>query len=257
LAGTWPINATPYDPTQFLEVSSASAPVTDFEGYPTTGIEPLGVTFMDLSTNAPTGWYWLYGDGSPTGVDQNPYHGYTGAGTYTVTLTSFNAVGSDAETKTDYIEVSADVPTAEFTANKFTGYTPLSVKFSDLSTSINTITGWLWTFGDGRTSTSQNPTHVYEHPGMYTVTLEVTNAVGKQDTEIKTMYITTAQGIDTLYTYDSAPSQLDELLAHMPKVGDANTNIYPQGIRFYVPPEATTPGENGFRRPAGPSLIFD
>jgi len=233
-----------------------AAPISDFEGYPVTGIEPLGVTFIDLSTNSPTGWYWDYGDGSPTGVEQNPYHTYTGAGTYTVTLDSFNADGSDDETKIDYIDVYADTPVADFSANKVTGYTPLSVKFTDTSTSSNPIVSWLWTFGDGRTSTLESPTHVYDQPGTYTVTLLVTNAVGRQDTEAKAAYITVVQGEATLYTYDIAPPQVDEILAHMPKVGDCLTNILPNGVRCYVQ-SGSSPGENGFRRPAGPSLIFD
>lgn len=235
-----------------------AAPTSDFIGYPLTGPEYLGVTFIDLSTGAsPTGWYWDFGDGSPTGVEQHPYHTYTGVDVYTVTMTSFNADGSDTEQKVDYIEVSADTPTAAFTANKFTGYTPLSVKFTDQSTSVNPITTWYWTFGDGRTSSLEDPTYVYEHPGVYTVTLTVTNSVDRSDTETKTSYITVAQGTATLNTYDIAPPQTDELLAHMPKVGDAITNILPNGVRCYLPSETAVPGENGFRRPAGPSLIFD
>lgn len=234
-----------------------SPPISDFEGFPLTGYEPLGVTFIDLSTGAPTGWYWNFGDGSPTGVDQYPYHTYTGAGTYSVELTSFNVDGSDTETKTDYIDVYADTPSAEFDTNKTSGYTPLGVRFTDLSTSVSPITSWLWTFGDGNTSTSQNPTHTYSHPGSFTVTLTVMNAVGKYDTEIKTSLIRIALGTPTLSTYDRAPPPTDDILVQMLDTGDGDVNLYGRGLRFYIRTSVDSPSKSGFRRPAGPSLIFD
>ncbi|NIM51496.1 MAG: PKD domain-containing protein, partial [Gemmatimonadales bacterium] len=57
---------------------------------PTTGTEPLTVSFTDLSTGSPTSWSWDFGD---TGTDavQNPSHTYTAAGSYTVSLTAYNA----------------------------------------------------------------------------------------------------------------------------------------------------------------------
>ena len=50
--------------------------------------------------------------------------------------------------------------------------TPLTKQFND--SSIGLITGWLWNFGDGTISTEENPTHVYNKPGTYNVTLTVT-----------------------------------------------------------------------------------
>lgn len=76
--------------------------------------------------------------------------------------------------------------TADFTANSTSGDAPLTVQFTDLS--AGDITGWLWDFGDGDTSTFQNPSHTYDIPGRYTVTLEVTGADGS-DTVTKTDYI--------------------------------------------------------------------
>ena len=61
------------------------------------------------------------------------------------------------------------------------------VNFTDQST--NTPTSWSWNFGDGTTSTQQNPSHTYATNGTYTVTLEATNAYGN-DSEVKTSYIT-------------------------------------------------------------------
>jgi PKD repeat protein len=81
------------------------APVAAFAGNPTSGTAPLTVNFADQSSGTPTSWSWAFGDGG-TSTAQNPAHTYTAAGNYTVTLTATNAVGSDNETKTNYITVT-------------------------------------------------------------------------------------------------------------------------------------------------------
>jgi len=58
----------------------------------------------------------------------------------------------------------------------------LTVNFTDVSTADGTtITGWLWDFGDGNTSTQQNPTHTYATDGFYTVTLTVSDGGTNSD----------------------------------------------------------------------------
>lgn len=63
---------------------------------------------------------------------------------------------------------------ADFTADVTSGFAPLTVQFTD--TSMGGPTSWHWTFGDGATSTVQNPVHTYTAPGIYTVSLTVNNA---------------------------------------------------------------------------------
>jgi len=77
-------------------------------------------------------------------------------------------------------------PVAEFSATLTSGKVPLTVKFTDKST--GTPTKWKWNFGDGKTSTSQNPTHKYSKVGKYTVSLTIKNAAGS-DTITKKDYI--------------------------------------------------------------------
>jgi len=77
-------------------------PVAAFTGTPTTGSSPLAVTFTDQSANSPTSWLWDFGDGT-TSTFQNPSHPYTNPGSYTVTLTATNTVGSSTLSKEDYI----------------------------------------------------------------------------------------------------------------------------------------------------------
>jgi PKD repeat protein len=55
----------------------------------------LQVSFIDESTYGPTAWTWAFGDGG-TSTEQHPVHTYDNAGTFTVTLTVSNAVGSNA-----------------------------------------------------------------------------------------------------------------------------------------------------------------
>ncbi len=83
------------------------------------------------------------------------------------------------------------IPVAEFSGTPTSGYVPLTVQFTDLST--NTPTSWLWDFGDGETSTEENPLHTYATAGTYTVTLTATNAAGSDD-EVKVDYITVLSG---------------------------------------------------------------
>ncbi|MDD2635545.1 MAG: PKD domain-containing protein, partial [Bacteroidales bacterium] len=67
-------------------------------------------------------------------------------------------------------------PTASFIADVTTGCDNLAVQFSNQS-SANTDS-WLWDFGDGNISTEQNPEHIYDTPGIYSVTLTSTNTLG-------------------------------------------------------------------------------
>ena len=159
--------------------------IADFSASPTSGKAPLNVQFTDKSIGKPTKWNWDFGDGSKSYL-QNPTHKYSKAGVYTVSLTAKNAQGSNTATKTDYIKVVTK-PVASFSAKPTSGKAPLNVAFTDKSTRIPTK--WKWSFGDGTTSTVQNPKHKYLQEGNYKVTLTVTNAAGSS-TVTKTNYIT-------------------------------------------------------------------
>ena len=68
------------------------------------------------------------------------------------------------------------LPVAHFAVDQTYGCKPLTVSFQDQSTGV--IDSWLWDFGDGQTSTEQNPTHTYWYGGLYHATLTVSNAGG-------------------------------------------------------------------------------
>ncbi|OPZ45103.1 MAG: PKD domain protein [Euryarchaeota archaeon ADurb.BinA087] len=174
--------------TNYISVAVAP-PVPDFTANKTSGNYPLTVQFTDLSTGSPATWDWDFqDDGTVDSHDKNPVFTYSTPGNYSVRLMVGNAGGSDYLVREDYITVSYNAPVANFTANTTSGYVPLTVQFTDLSTGIPT--SWAWDFeNDGSTdSTAQNPEYTYPSVGNYTVKLTVTNPSGSTS-EIKTDYI--------------------------------------------------------------------
>ncbi|MBN2381167.1 PKD domain-containing protein, partial [candidate division WOR-3 bacterium] len=184
----------------------------DFQGTPTSGPTGMAVSFTDMSSGNPTEWEWDFGD-TRTSTTQNPTHVYDTDGDYTVSLTVRNATEEDTETKVDYIHVGSTAPPdADFSGNPTSGNAPLTVSFTDQST--NNPTSWAWDFGDGNTSAVENPSHVYNNTGQYTVSLTVQNA-GGQDTETKTNYITVG----------SAPTPVTANFAGNPTSGNAPLTV--------------------------------
>jgi len=160
-------------------------PIADFSGSPTAGLPPVNVAFTDLTQNTVSSWAWDFGDGI-TSTLQNPLNQYNAPGLYTVKLTVTGPAGIDSMIKVDYIQVDYFPPLADFTADLTTGVAPLTVNFSDLT--LDTVNTWLWSFGDGNTSTEKDPLHEYQDAGLYTVSLTATGP-GGTDMEVKNNYI--------------------------------------------------------------------
>jgi YVTN family beta-propeller protein len=136
--------------------------------------------------------------GSPLGVAFNPdgtkvYVANLDNNTVSVIDTATNTVTSTVSVGSEPYEVAVSpaskqvLPVAKFSAKPTSGKAPLNVAFTDNSTGAPT--SWKWTFGDGKTSTDQNPTHKYTKVGEYTVSLTVNNAAGS-NTITKSNYIT-------------------------------------------------------------------
>jgi PKD repeat protein len=86
---------------------------------------------------------------------------------------------------------------AGFSAAPTYGFAPLTVAFTDVST--GSVDTWLWSFGDGITSTQQSPTHTYTVAGAYTVTLAV-GGPGGTDTSTRTDLITVYEAVRADFT---------------------------------------------------------
>lgn len=163
----------------------------EFTADATSGSAPLTVNFYDLSTLDPqvSSWQWDFdNDGQIDSTIADPTHTYVTPGTYDVSLRIENFDGEDVEIKTGYITVLPP-PVADFTADVTSGPAPLTVHFTDQTT--NAPTSWAWDFDNNGIvdSTEQNPTHVYNSAGTYTVKLTATTNNGVSDDEIKEGYI--------------------------------------------------------------------
>jgi uncharacterized repeat protein (TIGR01451 family) len=159
------------------------APIADFTWSPEPQDEGSPVQFTDLSTSFPdsiVSWSWDFG-GLGTSTLQNPQFTFMDDGTYTVTLTVTDADGS-TDTVSHVITIVDLAPSADFAWSPEPQDEGSPVSFVDLSTSYpDTIVSWYWEFGDGGTSTLQNPSHAYGDNGIYTVTLTVTDDDGSTD----------------------------------------------------------------------------
>ena len=162
----------------------------DFNARNRHGPAPLEVIFDSEDVGEVTRRSWDFGEGATGGNQGVLLHSYLEAGTYTVTYTVEGPLGMDTVTKPDYIRVGVTAPVlqAEFSvAGKQHGPAPLKVDFENRSS--GDVTAWEWAFGDGAVSHAQNPSHTYLAPGLYDVSLTVTDNLGMRVTETKQGFI--------------------------------------------------------------------
>jgi PKD repeat protein len=145
---------------------------------PQAGDAPLAVAFSGTAVGgvAPYSFVWTFGDGSGA-TSANPSHTYTAAGTYSVGLTVSDAAAQSATASAITITVSPSLRVGD-SASVTTGIAPLAVSFTSTPTGGLPPYGFVWTFGDGGSATSQNPSHTYSAAGGYSVNLTVTDANG-------------------------------------------------------------------------------
>jgi PKD repeat protein len=155
-------------------------PEAEFSAGVVTGEAPLAVVLGDNSNPGAeyiTSWEWDLGDGT-TANTRVVNHVYQNVGKYTVSLTVSDSLGSDTETKTNFINVFR-APVPNFTASPTTGEAPLAVTFTNTSIpGSSPILSLFWNFGDGETSGDLQPTHTYDKPGTYDVYVYVIDENG-------------------------------------------------------------------------------
>ncbi len=153
------------------------------------GCNPLSVQFTDTSSGNLNQNYWEFGDGDVAVDSIDPFHIYENVNTtdtiYTVTLINTSPYNCK-DTATKSITVNPFIE-ARFSIDKNVGCAPLEVNVTNLSR--GGITSYSWDYGDGFTSTDQNPTpnpHIYTNltnlPIDDTLRLVVANANGCTDT---------------------------------------------------------------------------
>jgi PKD repeat protein len=155
---------------------------------------PQTIQFNQQASGA-IGYQWDFDYANNRGVNTstlaNPSFTFSNYGVYDVALFTVNQFGcEDSIIKQIYIRPA---PLAGFTADSLEGCEPLNVRFQDTSTvdfnGPGGINSWMWLFGDGSTSSLQNPTHTYTTAGSYTVTLVITTDGGCRDSIVYEQYI--------------------------------------------------------------------
>jgi len=130
---------------------------------------PANRMSASIDTTLPGGTYFIEVDGVAGESSSGGYTNYGSIGVYSISG-SYNAGNNN------------QAPVANFTGDI------LCNEVTFRSTSINTVTSYLWDFGDGNTSTQESPTHVYQTSGSYDVSLTASNAIGS-DTKTITDFV--------------------------------------------------------------------
>lgn len=149
------------------------------------GTAPLVVSFDGSSSSSFKGkivsYEWDFGDGTPpTITSAQVTHKYSNVGSYSVRLKVVTNQNESA-TSEKVINVREIPLRACFEPSRRDGEAPLPVTF-DTKCSTGAVSTYTWDFGDGKTSTSRKPTHTFENPGTYNVTLEVSD--GKSNVSV-------------------------------------------------------------------------
>ncbi len=176
--------------TKTLTITVYGPPLVSFSA-PLTVCVGTPFSFTNTTTAGvpgPVTYNWSFGDGG-TSTAVSPTYTYSTPGFYTVSLQATNSQGCDSLLiKTSYIHV-LPAPVAQFTVNNAQFCkAPATALFTDQSTGTTPFT-YTWTFGNGNSSFSQNPTNIYQSTGTYTVTLVTTDANGCKDTDVQAAYI--------------------------------------------------------------------
>lgn len=146
---------------------------------PASGPAPLTVNFSGSASGGspPYSYEWTFGDGDSS-TAQNPSHTYSTIDTYTATLTVTDSESNTtSKSITIYVFDSQNLPSVVASANPTSGQVPLTVSFSGSATGGTPPYSYSWVFGDGGSSTAQNPSHTYSSNGTYTATLTVTDSM--------------------------------------------------------------------------------
>jgi PKD repeat protein len=200
-AGTYTVQLTATDDDGATDTTSKSIAVVPANIPPkadfTFAVDNLNVQFSNASNDSDgtlTEHRWDFGDGA--GSDQtDPNYTYTAAGTYSVSLMVTDDDGA-TDTTSQSVAVATPAnnePQADF---EFTA-AGLRVTFTEFCTDTDgMIQNYQWAFGDGNTSSEQNPEHLYESAGDYTVRLTVRDDDGAESFAEKTVSVQIEQEQD-------------------------------------------------------------
>jgi gliding motility-associated-like protein len=175
LAGVYTLNLTTMTgcpgPTLTYTLVSFPKPNASFAPNQTSACSQT-VSFTNtsnISSGSITSTLWSFGDGN-TSINSNTFNNYTTTGTFTVQLICSSNMGCK-DTAVIPVTINA-LPTAIFSANSACANSVTSFT-NNSSVSSGSIISTNWSFGDGLTSTSNQPSHQYAASGSYSVTLTI------------------------------------------------------------------------------------
>lgn len=202
-------------------------------------------TVSTVNNSSPGPWThtWTYGDGQGSVLEEPGSHTYGTWGTFTMTLVVSGTFCSD--TATQDVTIVPPLPTAGF-LGQGEGCAPLRVSFTNTSWQA---LSYQWNFGDGGTSTADNPEYVFNVPGTYTVSLTATGIGGNTSTMVKVDSVTVYPNAtaffvlqpdnvivpsEPVFTYNLSGNATNYLW----DFGDGNTSTEMNPVHYY-----TTGGE--------------
>jgi PKD repeat protein len=155
-------------------------PVVMATATPTNGAPPLTVSFSSAGSSDPEGktltYSWTFGDGGSS-TAPNPSHAYGAVGVFQAQLSVSDGTNTTQSSILTIIVSTNRPPVAVAAGSPTNGVAPLAVTFSSGGSSDpeGTALTYNWAFGDGATSTSANPSHIYQAAGTYTAQLTVSD----------------------------------------------------------------------------------
>ncbi len=181
---------------------------------PITQPGTTNVVFLDLSFSVGNiiSYSWDFGDGN-TGTGVDPIHTYADTGSYFVCLT----ITTDDSCTSTYCEGvvvggQSNYCTADFDYLPLTpGQNPLMITFEDYS--FGNVISWSWDFGDGNTSTLQNPTHLYAAPGIYDVCLSILTSDSCTSTACYPVMVDTMNTTDCMALFYAYPDSMSNAVS--------------------------------------------
>lgn len=187
-------------------VTAFANPIAEFTATPQLICKNDEVNFTftgSQTTNPIISYAWNFGDGEQSNT-KNPNHTYKAEGTFAVSLVVTDNLGCrNVLNKPGFLQVS-EPPKVDFTSDVKGGCkTPLNVNFTNATPPITGKTHtYFWDFGNGQTSTQQNPAHTYQNNGNYNVSLRVSDNQGCTKTLLRNNYIIIGK---TAANFDATP----------------------------------------------------
>ena len=186
--------------------------------------------FFDQSTigrGTISAWDWAFGDFSTSASAQNPEHAYDSAGVYNVTFTAISGFGCRGSITKPVEIFDAQV---DFTTGDVCYGSP--TKFN--ATSNQTITAWVWDFGDGNVGRNQATTHSYGTIGNYSVSVTARTDLGCSKTKSKSIEVFSKPIVNLdapdyegcspfCVTFEDKTNSLQDLASWEWDFGDGNT----------------------------------